>query len=1342
MSQLAANQIPKPADEQAFERCNMPLWRYLLKDPNVKRVGRRGQAQHGVDICGRRDRDPNHLVGVQCKLKGPGGQLTEKEVRAELDKALEFEPALSEYFIVTTAPDHAPIEALARKLTQEQHAKGRNLEINVWGWNTLEERIVEDTESRQAFDPSFTPFGAQLAAQLSDVGSTVAVFRGETRDSLGQMQSQLERLSKVDDLVRLLTPQIADDTARQGVEAALDAQIDDTRELISSGDAAVAQAQFEKLWERVASTASGRIRFRIEANIGACRLALGDDVGAAERLVAAYDHAPEEPKAILNKILGLMLRKDWPIAQALAAEAIAKGNEDPTLASYLVQASRFDPSVIDPLAMLPVALQSTLAVRVATVDFRRHRNDAGWKDAARALAMSLPDEDHARRMAAEADLEDALSDPDFDKRQQLPPKMRVRVAAAVEELRAQWGTVISGADVPRPDAAGLCANLILGLHMLEDLGCALAVAEQGVKAFPDDAELARYAAIVGMDAGDNNLLDRLMPVLEREPAGRVIAFRHNANRANWTEVLRLLPDALAAAPESERVIIEVLGKMAAVKAAQVDPASRLTAILEEIDEDPRAAILIASAARIEGLDEVADQAYQKSKSLLTPDSHIARRLMVAQFAVKLDDWSVVADALDGWVETGADSEELRVLARAFVNETPVRRRGARFFQSLPAGLKAMPAYSQAEGLFHLNRGALQQAEDPLRRASRDGKLLATLALFETLTRLGRADEIGALVADIDPRTLIGDPDDQMRFARAMRKYGNPEGAGAFAYEVLQSAPDDAEAAMGYFGLVVSDSGNRLIPEARVVGPDVWVDLRSDDGGQAQFLVVSENPRPSENRVTPDHPMIQPAIGLGVNETFVLDTGPAGPRTWRVHELKHKYLHTFHDICENFETRFPDAKGLWRIQVKGDDISPALDMIKRMGEADDRNADLYLEKGLPLCMVATRVTGSSVSFADHVRNRGHDIETAIGLDHERGAALEIIRSCRKKGVVLDTYSAWTIATMDAFDVLKRVFGEIWLPQSALDELGRLRSRIEPTNGESLTIGWSGGEFNGQRLDADQSAERLRGFDEILDRIASHCVVAPVEAPDTLTPIEELIAKVFGSHILDSAYLAADRVLLSEDRHYRDAVRQIQGVSSVWLQSVLIWARDSGELSAAAYAAHVLKLAHRRHTHLGVDSGTLDLVLRADQSADLVDFIRVCRYLGGNSADMISHLAVVIRFLNYVWAAQDIPRLKSMKATSILLDAVTREKSRPWADVLFIMWLELTDEPRNHLWGWIKGHFLPISALREAETRFMSREGWLIRQAIRVHGRRSHHRPAHEPGDRNGRVVRGKEGRANA
>src|ERR1700756_5152635 len=100
MAGYRPTQIRKPSDETEFERNCVVLFKELLNDLNVKRVGTRGQRQQGVDIIGKRNGDSNKIVGIQCKLKSERRKLTDKEVRDEVADALTYKPKLKEYFIV------------------------------------------------------------------------------------------------------------------------------------------------------------------------------------------------------------------------------------------------------------------------------------------------------------------------------------------------------------------------------------------------------------------------------------------------------------------------------------------------------------------------------------------------------------------------------------------------------------------------------------------------------------------------------------------------------------------------------------------------------------------------------------------------------------------------------------------------------------------------------------------------------------------------------------------------------------------------------------------------------------------------------------------------------------------------------------------------------------------------------------------------------------------------------------------------------------------------------------------------------------------------------------------
>ena len=124
-------------------------------------------------------------------------------------------------------------------------------------------------------------------------------------------------------------------------EAKLDAEIDTYRDMINDRQLEGSLALLKKLLHREEATASGRILFRIKANIGAAHLNLGHEVPATDWLLAAYDHAPMEPKAIANKALAHLLRGEWDEVLRMGRENLTSEAADDSLSSHVIQAARF-----------------------------------------------------------------------------------------------------------------------------------------------------------------------------------------------------------------------------------------------------------------------------------------------------------------------------------------------------------------------------------------------------------------------------------------------------------------------------------------------------------------------------------------------------------------------------------------------------------------------------------------------------------------------------------------------------------------------------------------------------------------------------------------------------------------------------------------------------------------------------------------------------------------------------------------------------------------------------------------------------------------------------------------
>lgn len=135
-------QLRKPENWQDFERLCKVLWGEIWECPDtIKRNGRQGQAQKGVDVYGIKKGECVYR-GIQCKGKDDytNSQLTESEIDSEIAKALLFTPKLKSFYFATTANKDAHIEEYIRKKNLESISKG-GFEIDIFAWEDIVDLI-------------------------------------------------------------------------------------------------------------------------------------------------------------------------------------------------------------------------------------------------------------------------------------------------------------------------------------------------------------------------------------------------------------------------------------------------------------------------------------------------------------------------------------------------------------------------------------------------------------------------------------------------------------------------------------------------------------------------------------------------------------------------------------------------------------------------------------------------------------------------------------------------------------------------------------------------------------------------------------------------------------------------------------------------------------------------------------------------------------------------------------------------------------------------------------------------------------------------------------------------
>lgn len=157
--QFRAKQISPPKEWGTFEDLCHALFKRIWQDPLAQKNGRRGQAQHGVDVFGSMGQDRLAYIGLQCKGKESnyGSKASWSEVLAEINKAEKFSPALDKWIFATTAPVDANLQQAARELSVKRDAEGQ-FSVDVLGWEEVQALMASEPGVIAEFYPEHADF--------------------------------------------------------------------------------------------------------------------------------------------------------------------------------------------------------------------------------------------------------------------------------------------------------------------------------------------------------------------------------------------------------------------------------------------------------------------------------------------------------------------------------------------------------------------------------------------------------------------------------------------------------------------------------------------------------------------------------------------------------------------------------------------------------------------------------------------------------------------------------------------------------------------------------------------------------------------------------------------------------------------------------------------------------------------------------------------------------------------------------------------------------------------------------------------------------------------------------
>lgn len=1281
--------IRMPADDATFEQNIAILFRGILGDPNAKRVAKSGKNQKGIDVVGRRDRDAQQTVGIQCKLRTTNRKLTESDARKELAKALVFTPALSEFFIVTTADDDVSYDEIATTLTQEQAALGRKIDVQIWGWNTLQDRIGEDQKALDAFDPGHSPM-AQKLAQLGE----------EQLSQAHRTHQKLDQSLAVQQGSHALIQDLAQDVAKgEQLLTHWDKQIDSYRDMLNDGRVRTAFELLTKLEETLTSADEARVRARVRANIGLAHHKLGDEKRGGECLLEAYAIYPDDERIASNRILGLQLLGRFEESLDVAKARLEQNPDDKNAAGFVFQAAMLLKGKVDPYEIVPKAVRGETLVRLYECSFLRQQNRL---DEFIELALQTwrddPEDDDARRIAADALLEKRIGDGRFRESPLCDPESRSDLETAEQLLSEIWERTRLYDNAREDPYLTSGCNLVTLYRALQRSDDASRVARQLAEIAPTDRRIHTVAAHAALD--QEKLDEAEEHTLALEDGAEKTSLLLNIWSANgeWTKILDYATDERRGQMSGE--LLEQFDTMVFRAKYLVEPALATEGEAEDLLAAWPGSLPVHTmvADFLSGKSpERFEEVFQKAKSLAQGDILYAQRIMFANLCMLTDKWSELIDALDGHVATDVDTPPLSWLAMGYANAH--RASGTTsFFRSLPDSLIEERGYSRVAASAHYNRGDLREAERYARIAIKDrpSDLRSHLLLHGVLHR--RNDLRGATrhIAKLDPSQLEGHVLEKLRLAQILRQDVDAQRGIEFGFEIAAHNRDVREVALAWPGFIFFDHNlPDYISKVPVARANLWFRLRGIDGDDDVEGILTNDKIPEARCFPLDHPLSKIILGKKVGEK-INSPQPIGPdREYELVELKHRAIWLLHDIMATHADRFPEETSMFSIKIKGNDVSSILKVAKDSSEHARSMLDLYDEHPIPVCMLAPMYRRSVVGMAEHIAGNGRELRTCHGMGPERAQAEKFVREAQGKGAVLDTLSAWRAMQFGMLPALQEWFGTLYLAQSSFDEFLQMRSESElSANHDNGSIGYINGEYVRTEQSAEEGKKLAKKIDEGISLIQKHCEICPVD-DEQFSGADLGIMARDADLFVDPILLSRAKVvlLISDELNLRQLAQQFAVTRSAWLQTAATILVEKGLLSDDEEYSITANLAVWRHGHVSLSGKTLAGIAETSPAPAFGYFQAAARYLGGTDADMPSHILAALGAMELLWASH-LRTSEQERCAGHILERLISERA-DWGAILSVIQQRLSVDARRSITGrrsaeyfqaWCRGHFL--------------------------------------------------------
>lgn len=1273
-------QYPRLKGEKKFQSFCLKLIRRVWNDDYAQEHGRRGQGQHGADITGSDNRKNLSNAAMQCKGSETNDprQLTEKEIIDEVEKAKLFKPKLDLLIIAYCGDRDQKLQKCAIDLNGKNHRAGL-FKVVLWAWDDIIEQAMPYTEVLRELHIENNLTTAELAPRRPTLGSAAIVERLEN------------------DLSILKASLLNDTTLTDAVDPIADAKIDVWRDQIVAGEGKAVVNPLRAFIAGLGDT-KPHVRFRAFANLGhaLAQCGLHDQADAAFEQAAEAEPGTAASHAFLARVALARGHTDRSISEA--EKALALDPKQKLAAVVLIEAAPPELSAESfELRFAEIIDQPDVGAAIA----RRYAESENPEDAIR-VARQIPtgtagsfDRDITIAQAVLRRFEH-----DFSARVGAPiaEDDLSLIKEARDLLKKSWKSANSRSD--RKNWTFIAANLGSAYRLLGAYEDSDAVVLEAYDLSPDNSQIAQRAAIAYLHRGETQRAVAVADSIAEASTGDLLfAANIAASAKDWQKTEKWSKEAYSAIGDAkEKASAAELRVLAAYHITGGENALVLAdGLRSSLQPNIAFEVRAAELARRIGDTQKLSEARQRLEAFELQELNALDRVELANAYADDENWAKTARLLEGLHPLDRPSELLKTRLYALYR-ADLRLEGRQLYESLgSSALESKEILGLGAAIYErsgLLPNALSQLDKAIALDSSD--LRSRLDWARLHIRHGHEQRVSRWFRRA-PTDFDGEPEDLLEFAQLLDQYGKRVEALKLGYQtVLRHWGSSERLHTMFMSLFLMHPRSEAFLTPSVVKDDCVVYLEDAHGAKARYVIDAEAP-PSAEVLSPNHAFAQQLKGAKAGDAITLKSSLGQGSTWKILEIKHKFVDLFHKVLSSHETTFPGTRSFGSFHINSEDkdsFEPIFEQARLRSKLVDDVVSIYEKNMVPIDAVAKVIGTDPIDACLGLRYRSNIVlDTCIGTHDERHEAVSQITAA--DAIIVDpiTLAIWQeIGLLPIIEKLATPRVEI--VQATLDEFAaRAHDARQSVHDQGGSLEAHGSDVHFVQHSKEQRKQHAVSTGELVQWCRDHATVVPTYG---LNQDAKQLIEVLSRASYDTLGTAVEgnKAALIEDRRLR-ALGQACGLrASSWTQPYLLVLKEKEAITHNQYTKLIAKLHSSRIGFVTVSATDL-FVSSGGEAGETHNTLLDA--LDRTTIDRQSLLNVLVEYTTMIWIAPDFIRDRARLASLVL----ERLVSRPNGIKLFKAVATLTyerlksiDRPlhirarswSDHIEGFVRGRFI--------------------------------------------------------